>query len=1063
MSNIYSALLGRPLARYTLAVVIVAVSFLLRSGITQSIGAELPPFIFLYPAVMIVAVLGGLRPGLLATILAILGTDYFVFAPVHHFSISKPSDVFALLAFAAMGILMSLLAERHQRSQRAIAAYQSERALRETEALYQNLFNSMEEGFCIIEVIFDAKNKPVDFRFLELNASYEKQTGIPNPLGKTMREVAPDLEQYWFELYGKVALTGEPAHYVNEAKPINGYYDVRAYRVGEPGQHRVAVVFNEISERMRTEKALRYQAELLELAHDTIMVRGLDGTIRFWNHGAEEMYGYTKQQAIGRISHEILATIFPQPLGEIEALLLQQGRWEGELVHTAQDGARIVVASRWVVQRDEAGQAIGALEINNDISERKRAEEHTQKINRVYRVLSDINQTIVREKDSRAMLEAACRIAVEKGKFRMAWIGMVDPATHVLEPVASGGKVDGYLDLVRIDLRDPNADAGPAARSFLTGKHATCDDIEHQLFRPWRSDALLKGYRSVAAFPLRCEGEIIGIFCLYASELAFFDDDEMQVLDEMAMDISYALEVNRHEEDRHKADEELRWRTAFFEAQLDSSTDGIFVVDVKGKRLYRNKRALELFGFPEHVAGDSDDLLQRNFVASVIKSPADALEKLDNMNSQPDEVSRDEVELIDGKILERCSSPVRDKAGNHYGRIWTLRDITERRQLEEQFRQAQKMEAIGQLTGGIAHDFNNLLTVILGCSEVIGEEAKENPRFSKMARMILDAAQKGAELTHRMLAFARRQALQPRPVDVNRLLVEMQSFLRRTLSADIELNVILGGVDCEALVDPTQLESAILNLCVNARDAMPGGGRLTIETDNTVLDADYGAENPDVTPGQYLLVAVSDTGCGISPENLNRVFDPFFTTKEVGKGTGLGLSMVYGFMKQTQGHIKIYTELGQGTSVKLYLPRTEGKKEQSSQIPSSFADLRGSEVVLLVEDDAPLREFARSELVNLGYRVLEAENGKNALKIIAERADIDLLFTDIIMPGGMNGRELGLEALRLNPKLKVLYTSGYAENAILHDGLFDNDVQFLGKPYTRRDLAMRIRGILTGS
>jgi CheY-like chemotaxis protein len=314
-----------------------------------------------------------------------------------------------------------------------------------------------------------------------------------------------------------------------------------------------------------------------------------------------------------------------------------------------------------------------------------------------------------------------------------------------------------------------------------------------------------------------------------------------------------------------------------------------------------------------------------------------------------------------------------------------------------------------------------------------------------------------------MLAFARRQALQPRPVDVNRLLVEMQSFLRRTLSADIELNVILGGVDCEALVDPTQLESAILNLCVNARDAMPGGGRLTIETDNTVLDADYGAENPDVTPGQYLLVAVSDTGCGISPENLSRVFDPFFTTKEVGKGTGLGLSMVYGFMKQTQGHIKIYTELGQGTSVKLYLPRTEGEKEQSAQIPTSFADLRGSEVVLLVEDDAPLREFARSELVNLGYRVLEAENGKNALKIIAERADIDLLFTDIIMPGGMNGRELGLEALRLNPKLKVLYTSGYAENAILHDGLFDNDVQFLGKPYTRRELAMRIRGILAGN
>jgi signal transduction histidine kinase len=471
----------------------------------------------------------------------------------------------------------------------------------------------------------------------------------------------------------------------------------------------------------------------------------------------------------------------------------------------------------------------------------------------------------------------------------------------------------------------------------------------------------------------------------------------------------------------------------------------------------------ELLKIPPQIVQDPDDAHQVQFVKTVVKNPIQFEEKVNHLNSHPEEVDRDEVELIDGTILERYSYPVRDQALKLHGRIWTFRDITERRQLEEQFRQAQKMEAIGQLTGGIAHDFNNLLTVILGCSEVIGEEAKDNPRFRKMAEMILGAAQRGAELTHRMLAFARRQALQPRPVDVNRLLVEMQSFLRRTLSADIELNVIQGGADCEALVDPTQLESAVLNLCVNARDAMPGGGRLTIETDNTVLDADYAAENPDVTPGQYIMIAVSDTGCGISSKNLSRVFDPFFTTKEVGKGTGLGLSMVYGFAKQSLGHIKIYTELGHGTSVKLYLPRTEGKSEQSSESPTTFADLRGSEVILLVEDDAPLREFAKSELVNLGYQVLEAENGKDALKIVAERADIDLLFTDIVMPGGMNGRELGLEALRLNPKLKVLYSSGYAENAILHEGLLDKDVQFLGKPYARRELATRIRGILNGS
>jgi signal transduction histidine kinase len=705
-----------------------------------------------------------------------------------------------------------------------------------------------------------------------------------------------------------------------------------------------------------------------------------------------------------------------------------------------------------------------ALEVARNEKNRRRAEQHVRKLNRVYAVLSGINETIVREKDSQAMLEAACRIAVDKGQFLMAWIGMADSETHALTPIASSGEVGDYLDRVQLGLLDPARSAGPSGRCFLSGEHAVCNAIEEDpRLAPWRDDALKMGYRSFASFPLKVDAQPVGIFNLYSSELAFFDEDEIKLLDELAMDIGFALEVNRHEEDRRKADEELRSRTAFFEAQVNSALDGILVVDSGGTKILQNQRMNELLKIPPQIVQDPDDAHQVQFVKTVVKNPIQFEEKVNHLNSHPEEVDRDEVELIDGTILERYSYPVRDQALKLHGRIWTFRDITERRQLEEQFRQAQKMEAIGQLTGGIAHDFNNLLTVILGCSEVIGEEAKDNPRFRKMAEMILGAAQRGAELTHRMLAFARRQALQPRPVDVNRLLVEMQSFLRRTLSADIELNVIQGGADCEALVDPTQLESAVLNLCVNARDAMPGGGRLTIETDNTVLDADYAAENPDVTPGQYIMIAVSDTGCGISSKNLSRVFDPFFTTKEVGKGTGLGLSMVYGFAKQSLGHIKIYTELGHGTSVKLYLPRTEGKSEQSSESPTTFADLRGSEVILLVEDDAPLREFAKSELVNLGYQVLEAENGKDALKIVAERADIDLLFTDIVMPGGMNGRELGLEALRLNPKLKVLYSSGYAENAILHEGLLDKDVQFLGKPYARRELATRIRGILNGS
>jgi signal transduction histidine kinase len=1123
MTDLFKAALARPLTRYAMAAVVVASSFLLRFGIIHFIGAELPPFIFLYPAVMMAAVLGGLGPGLVATALGVLGTDYLVLPPVHHFAISRASDALSLTVFAAMGVLMSLLAERHQRSQRAIAAYKSEMALREAEGLYRNLFNSMDEGFCIIEMIFDAEGKAVDYRFLEINAAFEKQTGMHDAVGKRMREIAPSHEEFWFDTYGAIALSGEPAQFIQKAEALSRCYDIRAYRVGEPAQRHVAVVFNDISVRMREEAHIRQLNRVYSVLSDInqTIVREKDsqamleaacriavekGQFRMaWIGMADPATGVLEPVASSGVIDDYLHRVKidlqdPKTATGPAARCFHTGEhafcndiehelyrpWMSYALELGYrslasfplrcDGQVVGVFNLYANELaffdeeetkllDELAMDISfALEVARNEKNRRRAEQHVRKLNRVYAVLSGINETIVREKDSQAMLEAACRIAVDKGQFLMAWIGMADSETHALTPIASSGEVGDYLDRVQLGLLDPARSAGPSGRCFLSGEHAVCNAIEEDpRLAPWRDDALKMGYRSFASFPLKVDAQPVGIFNLYSSELAFFDEDEIKLLDELAMDIGFALEVNRHEEDRRKADEELRSRTAFFEAQVNSALDGILVVDSGGTKILQNQRMNELLKIPPQIVQDPDDAHQVQFVKTVVKNPIQFEEKVNHLNSHPEEVDRDEVELIDGTILERYSYPVRDQALKLHGRIWTFRDITERRQLEEQFRQAQKMEAIGQLTGGIAHDFNNLLTVILGCSEVIGEEAKDNPRFRKMAEMILGAAQRGAELTHRMLAFARRQALQPRPVDVNRLLVEMQSFLRRTLSADIELNVIQGGADCEALVDPTQLESAVLNLCVNARDAMPGGGRLTIETDNTVLDADYAAENPDVTPGQYIMIAVSDTGCGISSKNLSRVFDPFFTTKEVGKGTGLGLSMVYGFAKQSLGHIKIYTELGHGTSVKLYLPRTEGKSEQSSESPTTFADLRGSEVILLVEDDAPLREFAKSELVNLGYQVLEAENGKDALKIVAERADIDLLFTDIVMPGGMNGRELGLEALRLNPKLKVLYSSGYAENAILHEGLLDKDVQFLGKPYARRELATRIRGILNGS
>ncbi|WP_323353667.1 hybrid sensor histidine kinase/response regulator [Leptolyngbya sp. CCNP1308] len=388
-----------------------------------------------------------------------------------------------------------------------------------------------------------------------------------------------------------------------------------------------------------------------------------------------------------------------------------------------------------------------------------------------------------------------------------------------------------------------------------------------------------------------------------------------------------------------------------------------------------------------------------------------------------------------------------------------FQDVSDRIVLEEQLQQSQRLESVGQLTGGIAHDFNNLLTVILGNAELLTEMLDPDPRLQPLAAMIGSAAQRGAELTQRLLAFARRQALDPEAVDVNRLIAAIDGLLRRTLGEHIEIEIVRRAGLWPALVDPAQLESALLNLCLNARDAMVEGGRLTLETANTRLSQDYADQHVEVVPGQYVMVAVSDTGLGIASENLERVFEPFFTTKETGKGTGLGLSMVYGFVKQSGGHIQIYSELGQGTTIKMYLPRFWGDTEPQSQ-PVERAVVGGSELILLVEDEELVRRYAHDQLVNLGYRVLVATDGHAALALVRQRDDIDLLFTDIVMPGGLSGRELADLARQLRPGLNVLYTSGYTENAIVHHGRLDPGVQLLSKPYGRTELSHKIRDAL---
>ena len=391
-----------------------------------------------------------------------------------------------------------------------------------------------------------------------------------------------------------------------------------------------------------------------------------------------------------------------------------------------------------------------------------------------------------------------------------------------------------------------------------------------------------------------------------------------------------------------------------------------------------------------------------------------------------------------------------------------------RQRVEEALRQAQKIEAVGQLTGGIAHDFNNLLTIVLGGLETIGRQIpklQDSPVAARILRardMAMQGAQRAVTLTSRLLAFSRQQPLAPKPLDANKLVAGVCELLRRTLGEAVSLETVLAGGIWNTFADANQLENAILNLALNARDAMPEGGKVTIETANCYLDQAYVDQLAEpVAQGQYVLIAVADMGMGMDRATLDKAFEPFFTTKEVGKGTGLGLSQVYGFVRQSSGHVRIYSEVGEGTTVKIYLPRYIGEPNTIKAVVSFTNTARaiGTESILVVEDDEELRAYTTETLRELGYFVLEAANGAEALESL-ERRPVDLLFTDVVMPGGVNGRQLADEARRRWPRLKVLFTTGYTRNAIVHHGRLDPGIHLIGKPFSFQELAAKIRSRL---
>jgi PAS domain S-box-containing protein len=411
------------------------------------------------------------------------------------------------------------------------------------------------------------------------------------------------------------------------------------------------------------------------------------------------------------------------------------------------------------------------------------------------------------------------------------------------------------------------------------------------------------------------------------------------------------------------------------------------------------------------------------------------------------------------RVWESVLVPVRNSEGAVDRIIGSTRDVTEREEAQARSRRAQRMEAVGHLTGGVAHDFNNLLQVIRGNLELVLSKVETDEALAQRVRNALHGAHRAAQLTRQLLAFARRQPLEPKVINLGRLVTDMAEMLRRTLGERVEVETVIAADLWNTLADPAQVESAILNLAINARDAMPAGGRLTVEITNAMLDEAYTQRDPELDPGDFVMLAVSDTGHGMDTATIAKVFEPFFTTKGEEKGTGLGLSMVYGFVKQSRGHIQIYSEIDQGTTVKIYLPRSDQTASVAEAAPSG--SLRGrSEVILVVEDDDMVRASAVGMLRDLGYTCLHANDGASALAILEQGVKLDLLFTDVVMPGPVKARELAAQAARLRPDLPVLFTSGFTDNAIVHHGRLDPGVQLISKPYAREELARRIRSLL---
>ena len=912
-----------------------------------------------------------------------------------------------------------------------------------------------------------------EHRFEFTNPGYQLLVGGRQLVGMTVIEALPEtVDQGYVALLDTVYRTGEAYTGFTtpfRLQPLDGGPAVERFldfvyqpiREADGAITGIMVVGVDQTERAVTDLAVRSAEEQLRLATDAAEIGLFDYDTAtdtlFWTPRLYDMYGMAGRSGI--TLEDNIATMHPDDRDEVVHRLTEvrdpaigvMGNLEYRTI--GRDDGVI----RWVQARgqglfDHDGTCTRVVGTAIEITVRKEAELRRDALIRLTDELRGVT-------DPGELVMIGATILGETLAVSRVGYGTVDPATDALT-VDREWRAAGVTTIARdLNLRD----FGSFVDDLKAGRFVVVNDVVNDPRAAPAAQALIA--RSARAFVNASvieDNRTVAVLYVNTAEARAWNAEDLALIREFAARIRNSLARVRAEHDlRALADtleQQVETRTRERDRVWNNAQDAIIVVDATGKFLAVNPAMGKMLGWPP------EDFIGRNVFDYIHEDDVEAT-RLGFEHAKhegiPSFVNR--YRCKDGAIkhIAWAASP-------ENGLVYAYgRDITAEAeqaatlaQVEDALRQAQKMEAVGQLTGGIAHDFNNMLAVVLGSLELVKRRVgEEDVRTKRQLDAATDAARRASSLTQRLLAFSRQQPLRPETIDANRLIANMSHLLHHSIGADMRLETVLGAGLWPVSVDPNQLENVILNLAVNARDAMDGGGRITIETQNAHLDKRYVEKELGVPAGQYVMMAVSDTGAGMPASVIAKAFDPFFTTKEVGKGTGLGLSQVYGFVKQSGGHVKIYSEVGQGTSIKIYLPRSDEPLDDALEERLETFQATQKESILVVDDEPAVRQFSVDALMELGYTVYDADTAVAALKILIEHPDIELLFTDIVMPD-TNGRKLADQAQKIKPDLKVLYTTGYTRNAVVHNGVLDKGVELIGKPFTLDELAARVRDIL---